>query len=224
MGQNAREPNVGSSPSRDMHAQGNTTMGQQPSNPFVERTMGLQYNMALTYVTLNEQNARIYVDPFERYVVKIADVDTPFNPNPWVNYQGDSYMGQMGERYVVTLDPEHVDDMGCKVGSKEPITHSEPSTNKTANPPGMNELFSELNNIPNYPFDMKKNQKMNTEKGKGKVQEVDMILVDRIPQDWMEREVYHDRLGNHYVTHKHPLDDFPEKNVLYEETRQGGVR
>ena len=100
MGQSAREPDVGSSPSKDMHAQGNTTVEQPPSNPFVERTMGLQYNMALTYVTLNEQNARIYVDPFERYVVKIADVDTPFNPNPWVNYQGDSYMGQLGERYV----------------------------------------------------------------------------------------------------------------------------
>ena len=93
---------------------------------------------------------------------------------------------QLGERYVITLDPEHVDDMGCKVGSKEPINHSEPSTNKTANPPGMNELFSELNNIPNYPFDMKKNQKTSMEKGKGKAQEVDMILVDRIPQDWIE--------------------------------------
>ena len=93
MGKNARKLDVGSSPSRDMHTQGNTTMGQQPSNSFVERTLGLQYNMALTYVTLNEQNACIYVDPFDRYVVKIADVDTPFNPNPWVNYQGDSYMG-----------------------------------------------------------------------------------------------------------------------------------
>lgn len=57
MGKNAREPDVGPFPSRDMHAQGNITMGQQPSNPFVERTMGLQYNMALTYVILNEQNA-----------------------------------------------------------------------------------------------------------------------------------------------------------------------
>lgn len=222
MGQNAREPDVGSSPSRDMHAPGNTTMGQQPSNPFVERTMGLQYNMALTYVTLNEQNARIYVDPFDRYVVKIADIDTPFNPNPWVNYQGDSYMGQWGERYVVTMDPEKVDDMGCKVASKGPTNPLGPSMNKTANSPGMDELFSELNNIPNYPFGMKKNQKMNTEKGKGKVQEVDMILVDRIPQDWIDREVYQDRFGIHYVTHKHPLDDFPEKNVLYGETRQGG--
>ena len=71
MGQNAREQDVGPFPSRDMHAQGNTTVGQQPSNPFVERTMGLQYNMALTYVTLNEQNARIYVDPFERYFSRL---------------------------------------------------------------------------------------------------------------------------------------------------------
>ena len=98
-------------------------------------------------------------------MVKIADVDTPLNPNPWVNYQGDSYMGQMGERYVVTLDPETVDDMGCKVGSKEPINYLGPPTNKTANPPGMNELFSEVNNTPNYPFDMKKNKKNEHRKG-----------------------------------------------------------
>ena len=90
--------------------------------------MGLKYNMDLAYVTLNEQNAHIYVDPFERYVVKIVDVNTPFNPpNPWVNYQGDSYMGQLGERYVVTLDPENVDDVGCKVESKGPINHLGPS-------------------------------------------------------------------------------------------------
>ena len=86
-------------------------------------------------------------------------------------------MGQLGERYVITLDPENVENMGCKVESKGPINHSGPSTNKTVNPPGMNELFSELNNTPNYPFDIKKNQKINIEKGKGKVQEVDMILV-----------------------------------------------
>ena len=75
--------------------------------------------MALAYVTTNKYNANIYVDPFERYVVKIADVDTPLNPNPWVNYQGDSYMGQLGERYLVTLDPKSVDNMGCQVESSK---------------------------------------------------------------------------------------------------------
>ena len=91
--------------------------------------------------------------------------------------------GAASERYVVTLDPENNDNMGCKVESRKPINHLEPSTNKTVNPPCMNELFSNLNNTPNFPFDMKKNQKISTKKGKGKVEELDMILVDRILQD-----------------------------------------
>ena len=35
-----------------------------------------------------------------------------FDPTPWVNYQGDTYMGQEGMRYVVTKDPDNVDKWG----------------------------------------------------------------------------------------------------------------
>ena len=54
-------------------------------------------------------------------MVKIEDVAMAFEANPWVNYQGDLYMGQSGERYVVTIDPENVDKWGqpIKVAKKE---------------------------------------------------------------------------------------------------------
>ena len=58
-------------------------------------------------------------------------------------------------------------------------------------------------------------------KGKEKMIDTDMILVDRIPQDWIEREVYQDKLGNYYLTQKNPLDDLPKKNVLFGETWHG---
>ena len=44
-----------------------------------------------------------------------------FEATPWVNYQGDLYMGQGGERYIVMSDVENVDKWGqpMKVAKKE---------------------------------------------------------------------------------------------------------
>ena len=44
-------------------------------------------------------------------MVNIEDVATAFEANPCVNYQGDMYMGQSGEIYVVTSDLENVDKL-----------------------------------------------------------------------------------------------------------------
>lgn len=133
-------------------------------------------------------------------MVKIRDIDMPFNPNPWVNYQGDLYMGQLGERYVVTLDPWSIDNMGYQVWPSKPTNQPGPSMNKTTNPPGMNELFLDLNNTSNFPFNLRKNQKTNGKNGKEKAFDMDMILVDKITQDSIEREVYQNKLGNYYLT------------------------
>ena len=35
-----------------------------------------------------------------------------FDPSPWVNYQGEIYMGQEGIRYQVVSDPKNVDRWG----------------------------------------------------------------------------------------------------------------
>ena len=70
-----------------------------------------------------------------RWVVKLEDVATTFEANPWVNYQGDLYMGESGERYVVTSDPENVDKWGqpMKVAKKEGPSYEDFETLKLLN-------------------------------------------------------------------------------------------
>ena len=81
----------------------------------------MAFNMRLTFAKANSHGAQLYKDPMSRWVVKIEDIPTAFEANPWVNYQGDLYMGQGGERYMVTSDPENVDKWGqpTKVARKE---------------------------------------------------------------------------------------------------------
>ena len=43
---------------------------------------------------------------------KSAKHNTPFIESPKVVYQGDSYIGEDGARYVVTWDPFNVDSFG----------------------------------------------------------------------------------------------------------------
>ena len=81
----------------------------------------MAFNMRLAFAKANSHGSQLYKDPMSRWVVKIEDVATTFEANPWVNYQGDLYMGQSGERYVVTIDLENVDKWGqpVKVAKKE---------------------------------------------------------------------------------------------------------
>ena len=44
--------------------------------------------------------------------MKIEDHFTVFDPAPWVNFQGDRYMGTDGSMYMLTDFPEEVDKMG----------------------------------------------------------------------------------------------------------------
>ena len=58
-----------------------------------------------------------------RWVVWFKDTLLAFDAMPWVNYQGDLYMGQSGERYIVVTEPENVDRWGVMVKAdkvKEP--------------------------------------------------------------------------------------------------------
>ena len=45
----------------------------------------------------------------QRQVYKIVDCPTPFEKSPWVNYRGDMYVGEDGDRYEVTKHPHMVD-------------------------------------------------------------------------------------------------------------------
>ena len=81
----------------------------------------MAFNMRLAFVKANSHGAQLYKDPMSRWVVKIEDGSTAFEANPLVNHQGDLYMGQGGERYIVTNDPDNVDKWGqpLKVVKKE---------------------------------------------------------------------------------------------------------
>ena len=46
------------------------------------------------------------------WVVKIEEHPTAFDPSPWVNYQGEMYMGQEGVRYPMVTKPDRVDKWG----------------------------------------------------------------------------------------------------------------
>ena len=68
-------------------------------------------------------------------MVKIEDVAMAFETNPWVNYKGDLYMGQSGERYVVTNDLEDMDKWGqlVQVVKKEGSPYDDFKTLKLLN-------------------------------------------------------------------------------------------
>ena len=50
-----------------------------------------------------------------RWVVHVEDAPTTFDAAPWVNYQGDLYMGQSGKHYIVVTEKENVDKWGVMV-------------------------------------------------------------------------------------------------------------
>ena len=83
----------------------------------------MAFNMRLTYVKTNDHGAQLFQDPMNRWVVHVKDTPTAFDAAPWVNYQGDLYMAQSGERYIVVTEPENVDKWGVIVKAnkvKEP--------------------------------------------------------------------------------------------------------
>ena len=75
----------------------------------------MAFNMRLAFTKANSHGAQLYKDPMSWWVVKIEDVTTAFEANPWVNYQSDLYMCQKGERYMVTNGLENVDKWGQPV-------------------------------------------------------------------------------------------------------------
>ena len=75
----------------------------------------LDYDGRLRFVMENNHGALIYKDFINRHVVKIEDHVTIFDPTPWVNFQGDRYMGRDGAMYVLTNSPDEVDKLGTRV-------------------------------------------------------------------------------------------------------------
>ena len=57
------------------------------------------FNVRLVFAQTNTQDAQLFKDPMNRWVVKIEEHPTAFDPSPWVNYQGEMFMGQEGVHY-----------------------------------------------------------------------------------------------------------------------------
>ena len=110
-------------------------------------------NSKLEFMYINTQGAKIYKDPMNRYVVKIADIPSKLEGTPLVNYQGDQYMGIDGARYEVTEHPTLVDDLGIYPtsghGESTGPDPSEPNQEGTYKTPSMSKesfdaLFADL--------------------------------------------------------------------------------
>ena len=68
----------------------------------------MSFNISLAFTQTNDHDPQIYWDPMNRQIVKIEEHPNDFDLVPWVIYQGNMYMQQRGERYVVTKDLECV--------------------------------------------------------------------------------------------------------------------
>ena len=61
--------------------------------------------------------AKLYFDSMNNCAVKIEDIETPFELDVMVNFQGDQYMGKNGAKYLLT---PHFEEMDSKDGYSMP--------------------------------------------------------------------------------------------------------
>lgn len=73
------------------------------------------FNMRLTFVKENNHCDCLYKDPMGQWAVKVEETPSVLEAAPWKNYQGDIYMGENGERYVVTQKLEKMTNWGVEV-------------------------------------------------------------------------------------------------------------
>ena len=108
----------------------------------------LEFNIKLRYDYTNDWGAKIYHDPMQRQVYKMVECPTRFEQSPWVNYQGDMYVGKDGARYEVTVHPHLVNAIGTlhpNTRDKEDISlqggmgkePKRPTTSRGSKGPGM---------------------------------------------------------------------------------------
>ena len=59
----------------------------------------MAFNLRMAFAKANNHATQLYKDPLIIWVVKIEDNPMAFKAAPWVNYQGEIYMGQEGACY-----------------------------------------------------------------------------------------------------------------------------
>ena len=99
----------------------NLSMASTSTTNTVNHGVELDYNMQIFYERENLHAAKIYKDQTDQYVVKVEDHHTAFDPAPWVDFQGDRYMGRDGAMYLIIDDPEVVDFLGNVTPVVDPL-------------------------------------------------------------------------------------------------------
>ena len=84
----------------------NSSMETGGSSHVNQPDIVLDYNIKITFIRDNNHGALIYKDPLNRFLIKIEDHPTKFEATPFVNYQGDRYIGPQGEMYLVVENPD----------------------------------------------------------------------------------------------------------------------
>ena len=192
--------------------------GKSVGNPFDDHSERMEVRVELKYEAINNYGALIYKDPLGRNVYKSAEHNTPFNESPKVVYQGDSYIGEDGARYVVTWDPFNVDSFGVlqpkptmsessgassrKVPTNDATNKARPSNKPTGSGmstnPYLEQIFSDLN------FDSKGNEREDASFQSWIWTPIRELMVTRVPQDNSLQEVFRDSSDRYYAATKLP--------------------
>ena len=63
--------------------------------------------------------------------VEVEDHPLDVDPVPWVNFQGDRYMGRDGSMYLLVENPENVDRLGNTILREERLIEENPPVRST---------------------------------------------------------------------------------------------
>ena len=67
------------------------------------------YDVKLYFHMENAHGAKVYKDYGQKFAVKVEDHPSDHDPAPWVNFQGDRFMGRDGTMYLLTENPNDMD-------------------------------------------------------------------------------------------------------------------
>lgn len=88
--------------------------------------MELEYDGRLHFHMENTQGAKIHKIFLQCYAVKVEDHPSNVNPAPWVNFEGDQFMGRDGSMYLLIENPEDVDQLGNPTPREEKLIEENP--------------------------------------------------------------------------------------------------
>ena len=111
----APNPKLNRTQSRDQVSKTSSdiSMSMEVEQPFSPPdTLGLDYNTKPNFQGINNYHAKIYKDNQGKYVVKIKDHPSPYEPHLMANYQGDGYMAPHGVMYLVIEEPNIEGQLG----------------------------------------------------------------------------------------------------------------